>query len=90
MEGLSEAVGVPVSALKLVASLFSGYPLALVHRYLLFAKSETIQNLFFASTGMGMIYWCYGKDIIHSFVCTVMQWASLKVIFTILLYYKDF
>lgn len=80
MESLSESIGVPVSALKLVGSLFAGYPLALSHRYLFWGKSQTAQNLFFAATGMGMIYWAYGKDLMHSAICTFAQWAMLKTL----------
>ena len=79
MESLSESIGVPVSALKLVGSLFAGYPLALSHRYLFWGKSQSLQNIFFAATGMSMIYWCYGNDLIHSAICTLAQWAILKV-----------
>jgi len=56
MNALSEAIGVPVQALTLVGSLFASYPLAFIHRYLFWGKSATTQNLFFATTGIGLIY----------------------------------
>jgi len=80
MDTLAETIGVPLSALKLVASLFAGYPLTFAHRWTLWGKSETLQHLYFATTGMGMIYWCYGKDLIHSFICTFVQWATMKTL----------
>jgi len=80
MNALSEATGVPVAALTLVGSLFASYPLAFIHRYLFWGKSETKQNLFFATTGIGLIYSCYGKDVIHSLICTFTQWLTFKLI----------
>jgi len=76
---LSEALGVPVESLTLVGSLFASYPLAFAHRYLLWGKSETIQNIFFASSGIGLIYGCYGKDVMHSVICTFTQWLTFKL-----------
>jgi len=78
MNVLSETLGVPESGLRLVGSVLAAYPLALVHRWCFWGRSSTSQNIFFASTGMGLTYWCYGKDIIHSFICTLTQWAFLK------------
>lgn len=78
MESLAEATGIPVSALKLGGSLFAGYPLALAHRYLFWGKSESVQNLFFAATGMGLVGLSFGKDLIHSVICTFAQWTILQ------------
>lgn len=78
MNVLAETLGVPESGLRLVGSVLAAYPLALVHRWCFWGKSPTSQNIFFASTGMGLTYWCYGNDIIHSFICTLTQWAFLK------------
>ena len=55
-------------------------PLAFVHRYAFWGKSSTSQNLFFASTGIGLIYGCYGKDVMHSIICTLAQWATFQIL----------
>ena len=78
MEQIADTFNVPRSGLKLIVGLIGCYPLTLLHRHFLFGKSKTVQNAFFATTGMGLIYWQYGNDIIHSFICTLAQWALCK------------
>ena len=90
MDVLAETLGVPESGLRLVGSVLASYPLALAHRWCFWGSSPTTQNIFFASTGMGLTYWCYGKDIIHSFICTLTQWAFLKVKFNATIPYSTF
>ena len=41
--------------------VFSGYPLALFHRYFLYGSSETLQNIYFTLSGLGICYFNFGK-----------------------------
>jgi len=76
---LADLTGVPLPAVTLVGSLFTSYPLAFVHRYVFWGGTPLVQNAFFATTGMALIYGCYGRDVMHSIVCTLTQWAIFKL-----------
>lgn len=73
---------VPVSAIKLLLTVYMGYIFGTVHRRYLFAKSATLQNGFFTAIGALLLYWNYETGIIHSAICIVAQWLLFRLLGT--------
>ncbi|XP_064611109.1 lysophospholipid acyltransferase 5-like [Liolophura sinensis] len=65
---LSEKIGATEDSLRLIASLFLGYPLAFIYRQLLFGKRPEIQHIYFSLTGLALCYFNFGGDLIHSVI----------------------
>jgi len=80
IQGLADAVGLPVQTFTFVLGLFSIYPLALVYRNLIWGQTKTLQNVYFALTGLSLCYFCFGQTISHLIVCTITQWALIKTL----------
>ncbi|GFY45890.1 lysophospholipid acyltransferase 5 [Trichonephila inaurata madagascariensis] len=74
---LAELLGASQPALRLLFTILLGYPLALVHRYLLFGKSITVQHLFFITSGLSLGIFNYGSDIFHSVLCVLITYCIL-------------
>ncbi|XP_076806513.1 lysophospholipid acyltransferase 5-like [Clavelina lepadiformis] len=77
---LSEALNVNEAAVKLLLTLYAGYILALIHRRSLFAAPKNHQYLYFILSGIGILYWNYGWDVLHSLLCVVTQWLIFLVL----------
>ena len=43
-------------------------------------KTKTLQNVYFALTGLSLCYFCFGQTISHLIVCTITQWALIKTL----------
>ncbi|GLV38357.1 nessy [Carabus blaptoides fortunei] len=62
---LAEFVGTTEPALRLLISIFFGYPLALLHRNFLYGRKGLIQHLYFLISGIAIGYFNYGFEILH-------------------------
>lgn len=62
---LSGLVGTSEPALRLLFSIFLGYPLALFHRKYLYGQKGGTQHLFFALSGITIGYFNYGIEVLH-------------------------
>ncbi|XP_039287249.1 lysophospholipid acyltransferase 5 [Nilaparvata lugens] len=76
---LASSVGASEAALRLLISIFLGFPIVLTHRYTLFGKLPNIQHLYFALTGLAINYFNYGSDILHTVVTVVIVYIVLLV-----------
>ncbi|XP_076360930.1 lysophospholipid acyltransferase 5-like isoform X1 [Tachypleus tridentatus] len=77
---LALAVGATEPALRLLLSVLIGYPLAVVHRQLLYCKSPPLQHIFFMLCGLGIGYFNYGLEVLHSVACVVLLYLNLLLI----------
>nr|XP_022910808.1 lysophospholipid acyltransferase 5-like [Onthophagus taurus] len=74
---LSESVGTPEPALRILISLLLGYPIALYHRKRLYNNAPTSQHLYFIITGFLLGYFNYGFDICHALIAIVFTYLTL-------------
>ncbi|VEN45755.1 unnamed protein product [Callosobruchus maculatus] len=76
----SESIGVTEPALKLILTVFAGYPLALVHRKYLYGKEVSLQHLFFILTGFSLGYWNYGSNMYHCVFTIFFTYCTLLLL----------
>ncbi|GFW03116.1 lysophospholipid acyltransferase 5 [Trichonephila clavipes] len=76
----AEILGASEPALRLLFTIFLGYPLALIHRCFLFDKAPVLQHLFFVSCGLSLGFYNYGFDMIHSLICVLAVYLILATI----------
>ncbi|XP_034238142.1 lysophospholipid acyltransferase 5 [Thrips palmi] len=62
---LSDYLGASEHAIRLLLSIFLGYPIVLFHRHFLYGRSPILQHLLFITTGFSVASFCYGWDILH-------------------------
>uniref|UniRef100_A0A2L2Y2V1 Lysophospholipid acyltransferase 5 n=1 Tax=Parasteatoda tepidariorum TaxID=114398 RepID=A0A2L2Y2V1_PARTP len=77
---LAEFFGSSEPALRLLITILLGYPLALLHRYLLFGKTPAVQHLYFIFCGLALGFFNYGFDILHSVICVFTTYILLVAI----------
>ncbi|XP_046432048.1 lysophospholipid acyltransferase 5 [Neodiprion fabricii] len=80
LAGLATSLNVPEAAVRLLASILLGFPLALFHRYKLYGKEQTLQHIFFILSGLSIGYWNYGTDILHSAFSLCVTYLILKIV----------
>ncbi|XP_012263118.2 lysophospholipid acyltransferase 5 [Athalia rosae] len=80
LNGLSTTLGVPEAAVKLLASIFLGFPLALIHRKALYGADSNLQHLFFIVSGTIIGYWNYDWDILHSAYALCFTYLTLRIL----------
>ncbi|KAJ8976349.1 hypothetical protein NQ317_015220 [Molorchus minor] len=80
LANLSGLLGVTEPALKLLITVFTGYPLALAHRKYIYGKDENLQHLFFITTGFILGYWNYGTDIFHCVFTILFTYCTLLIL----------
>uniref|UniRef100_A0A4W4FLT9 Lysophospholipid acyltransferase 5 n=1 Tax=Electrophorus electricus TaxID=8005 RepID=A0A4W4FLT9_ELEEL len=79
MEKLSEYLGSPEPAVRLILSILIGYPLALVYRRFLFHQSAFVIHLFHTLTGLSLAVFNFGSQVYHSALCIVIQFLFLRL-----------
>ncbi|XP_020504768.1 lysophospholipid acyltransferase 5 [Labrus bergylta] len=79
LESLSESLGSPEPAVRLILSILIGYPCALVYRRFLFYQSTTVIHLFHAVSGLALAAFNFGAQIYHSAVCILIQFLMLRL-----------
>ncbi|XP_069551715.1 lysophospholipid acyltransferase 5 [Brachyistius frenatus] len=79
LEKLSESLGSPEPAVRLILSILIGYPCALVYRRFLFSESATVIHLFHTFSGLALATFNFGPQICHSVVCILVQFLMLRL-----------
>ncbi|XP_053182429.1 lysophospholipid acyltransferase 5 [Scomber japonicus] len=79
MEKLSESLGSPEPAVRLILSILIGYPFALIYRRFLFYQPATVIHLFHAVSGLALAAFNFGAQIYHSAVCVLVQFLMLRL-----------
>ncbi|CAH2322631.1 lysophospholipid acyltransferase 5 [Pelobates cultripes] len=79
LHGVAEALGASEAALRLILSIFIGYPLALFQRYFLFKKEPSHNHLFNTLTGLCIAYFNFGSQMYHSLLCVVLHFLMLRL-----------
>ncbi|XP_034730135.1 lysophospholipid acyltransferase 5 isoform X1 [Etheostoma cragini] len=80
LENLSESLGSPEPAVRLILSILIGYPCALVYRRFLFYQPATVIHLFHAFSGLALAAFNFaGSQIYHSAVCILVQFLMLRL-----------
>ncbi|XP_053209784.1 lysophospholipid acyltransferase 5-like [Panonychus citri] len=70
--------GANVVAVKILFSLLSGYPLAIIYNCLIVNRSEVIKKLFFSGTGLALGLFNYGYDFFHTTITIFTMYFVLK------------
>uniref|UniRef100_A0A667YCA2 Lysophospholipid acyltransferase 5 n=1 Tax=Myripristis murdjan TaxID=586833 RepID=A0A667YCA2_9TELE len=79
MEKLSESLGSPEPAVRLILSVLIGYPCALVYRQFLFHQPATTVHLFHTFSGLALAAFNFGSQICHSAICILVQFLMLRL-----------
>ncbi|XP_074509378.1 lysophospholipid acyltransferase 5 isoform X2 [Sebastes fasciatus] len=79
LENLSESLGSPEPAVRLLLSILIGYPCALVYRRFLFYQPATVIHLFHTFSGLALAAFNFGSQIYHSAVCVLVQFLMLRL-----------
>ncbi|XP_031432195.1 lysophospholipid acyltransferase 5 isoform X2 [Clupea harengus] len=79
MEELSDYLGSPEPAVRLMLSILLGYPFAVIYRRYLFNQSPWIIHLYHASTGLALAAFNFGSQVCHSALCIVIQFLMLRL-----------
>jgi len=77
---VSQVLGVPVQAVKLLFTVFAVNLLAIVHYLIIYKYKPLVQHLFFILTSSCLYYWNYGLDIYHAYICIFAQWIFFIVL----------
>eukprot|EP00074_Homo_sapiens_P108000 XP_024304561.1 lysophospholipid acyltransferase 5 isoform X1 [Homo sapiens] len=76
---LATSLGASEQALRLIISIFLGYPFALFYRHYLFYKETYLIHLFHTFTGLSIAYFNFGNQLYHSLLCIVLQFLILRL-----------
>ncbi|KAG9344957.1 hypothetical protein JZ751_009497 [Albula glossodonta] len=79
MEELSDYLGSPEPAVRLIFSILIGYPFALVYRRYFFHQPPYIVHLFHTFSGLALAAFNFGSQLYHSAVCIVVQFLLLRL-----------
>ncbi|XP_017164740.1 lysophospholipid acyltransferase 5 isoform X1 [Poecilia reticulata] len=80
LEKLSESLGSPEPAIRLILSVLIGYPFALVYRWFLFYQPTTVIHLFHICSGLALAAFNFaGSQLYHSTVCVFVQFLMLRL-----------
>uniref|UniRef100_A0A8D0E114 Lysophospholipid acyltransferase 5 n=1 Tax=Salvator merianae TaxID=96440 RepID=A0A8D0E114_SALMN len=76
---IAESLGSSEQALRLILSIFLGYPFALFQRYFLFQKELYLIHLYNTLTGLSLAYFNFGAQFSHSLICVFIQFLILRL-----------
>jgi len=76
---LASYLGASGPALRLLISVLMSYPFAMFHRMFLYKKSPLLQHLYFIMAGSYMGYFNYGSQLMHAYICIVVQYLVIYV-----------
>ncbi|XP_014307118.1 lysophospholipid acyltransferase 5 isoform X2 [Myotis lucifugus] len=79
LNNLATSLGASEQALRLIISIFLGYPLALFYRHYLFYKDSYLIHLFHTFTGLSIAYFNFGNQMYHSLLCVILQFLILRL-----------
>lgn len=77
---LAAGIGVGEPALRLILSIFLGYPLAYVYRKFIFSSSKLINHLFIITTGLCILYFNYGFDLYHVILAIFVEYILIHLL----------
>uniref|UniRef100_A0ABI7YNS4 Lysophosphatidylcholine acyltransferase 3 n=1 Tax=Felis catus TaxID=9685 RepID=A0ABI7YNS4_FELCA len=76
---LATSLGASEQALRLIISIFMGYPMAVFYRRYLYFKDSYLIHLFHAFTGLSIAYFNFGNQLYHSLLCVGLQFLILRL-----------
>ncbi|XP_024123601.1 lysophospholipid acyltransferase 5 isoform X1 [Oryzias melastigma] len=80
LQKLSESLGSPEPAVRLILSILIGYPCAAVYRQFLFHQPATVLHLFHLFSGLALAAFNFaGAQLYHSAVCVLVQFLMLRL-----------
>ncbi|KAL3861608.1 hypothetical protein ACJMK2_007633 [Sinanodonta woodiana] len=83
MDGIVKTVAVQLgttdSAIRLLTSLFLGFPLGFVHRAVIHGKPSHVQHLYFTFCGLVISYFNFGWELLHPLINICSIWVLLLV-----------
>uniref|UniRef100_A0A146WAM8 Lysophospholipid acyltransferase 5 n=1 Tax=Fundulus heteroclitus TaxID=8078 RepID=A0A146WAM8_FUNHE len=80
LERLSDSLGSPEPAVRLILSVLIGYPFALVYRWFLFNQPATVIHLFHICSGLALAAFNFaGSQLCHSAICVFVQFLMLRL-----------
>ncbi|XP_021573381.1 lysophospholipid acyltransferase 5-like [Carlito syrichta] len=77
---LAASLGASEQALRLVISIFLGYPLALFYRHYHFYKDSCPIHLFHTFTGLSIACFNVGNQLCHALLCVVLLFLILQLL----------
>lgn len=77
---IAQAIHASEAAIRLLASIFLGFPIAILHRYTLYGKQPVRQHLYFAIWGLLICYWNFGYNTVHSLITFFATYLVIKTI----------
>lgn len=80
VQQLAQSIGVGEPALRLILSIFLGYPLAVIYRQFIFSTSKLINHLFIITTGLAILYFNYGFDLYHVVLAIFVEYILVHVL----------
>ncbi|XP_063150739.1 lysophospholipid acyltransferase 5 [Candoia aspera] len=75
----AKSLGSSEQALRLILSIFLGYPFALFQRYFLFQKNDYLIHLYNTIMGLSLAYFNFGAQLCHSLICVFVQFLILRL-----------
>ncbi|XP_034951488.1 lysophospholipid acyltransferase 5 [Chelonus insularis] len=90
LDPLANLLECTTPALRLLISIFMGFPLAIFHRHMLYKKNPSLQHLYFLVSGFLLGFWNFGWNVGHSafalcatyLILLVFRGSFLCVVFT--------
>ncbi|XP_029592440.1 lysophospholipid acyltransferase 5-like isoform X2 [Salvelinus namaycush] len=79
MEKLSESLGSPEPAVRLILSVLVGYPCALLYRQFFFHQPPTVIHLYHAISGLSLAAFNFGTQLYHSALCVLVQFLMMRL-----------
>ncbi|XP_043935633.1 lysophospholipid acyltransferase 5 [Protopterus annectens] len=79
LSALAASLGSSEPALRLVISIFLGYPFALLYRYILFDQSPSAIHIYHTVIGLWIAYFNFGGQLYHSLLCVVVQFLVIRL-----------
>ncbi|XP_013868920.1 lysophospholipid acyltransferase 5 isoform X1 [Austrofundulus limnaeus] len=80
LEKLSESLGSPEPAVRLILSILIGYPFALLYRWVLFYQPASVIHLFHTFSGLALAAFNFaGSQLYHSVICVFVQFLMLRL-----------
>ncbi|XP_036451198.1 LOW QUALITY PROTEIN: lysophospholipid acyltransferase 5 [Colossoma macropomum] len=79
LEKVSDYLGSPEPAVRLILSILIGYPFALVYRRFLFHQSASVIHLFHTLSGLSLAIFNFGSQVYHSALCIIVQFLFLRL-----------
>ncbi|CAH1775062.1 unnamed protein product [Owenia fusiformis] len=77
---IARSIGAQENAVRLLTSLFLGYPFAFFHRQFLHGKAAILQHLYFISVGLWICYFNFGFAVIHSLANILLIYVLLVTV----------